>query len=127
MISISSCRTKAVVVKEVHTERQTSDTEQRSSIARLDSLSRDHIRTTLIRHDTILIVDSTIITRDRWLAKADTIVSRDTIIRQDSIPYPVEGPTQYVRKRNTYDKVTSLGFWLLIITIAIAIAIAIKR
>lgn len=60
-------------------------------------------------------------------AVGDTIVQRDTLIkyqyidkgrervvyetRVDSIPYEVE-VTKYVRKRNTYDKVTAAGFWL---------------
>ena len=81
-----------------------------------------------------LRVDSVYVSR--WIKqKGDTIILHDTIFKyrvlhdtetvkeyvHDSIPYQVE-VTKEVRKRNGYDRFTSLGFWILAILLCARIA-----
>lgn len=81
-----------------------------------------------------LRVDSVYVSR--WIKqKGDTIILHDTIFKyrvlhdtetvkefvHDSIPYQVE-VTKEVRKRNGYDRFTSLGFWILALLLCARIA-----
>jgi hypothetical protein len=81
-----------------------------------------------------LRVDSVYVAR--WIKqKGDTIILHDTIFKYrvlhdtetvkeyvyDSIPYQVE-VTKEVRKRNGYDRFTSLGFWILALLLCARIA-----
>lgn len=92
---------------------------------------------TEIKHDSIFIYDhwrdfdSTYVAHSER-AHGDTILIRDTFVRyktlyRDSVveisvdkikevekPYPVE-VVKEVRKRNWYDRMTSAGFWILLI------------
>ena len=84
--------------------------------------TRDRVVTDTVEK---LRVDSVYVSR--WIKKkGDTIILQDTILKyrvlhdtetikeyvHDSIPYTVE-VTKEVRKRNGYDRFTSLGFWIL--------------
>lgn len=81
-----------------------------------------------------LRVDSVYVSR--WIKQnGDTIILHDTIFKyrvlhdtetvkeyvHDSIPYQVE-VTKEVRKRNGYDRFTSLGFWILALLLCARIA-----
>ena len=85
-----------------------------------------------VQIDTITRTDSVYVSRV-IREKGDTVYVTDTLLRfkyldktrdvyvRDSIPYPVE-VVKEVRKRNGYDRFTSLGFWIIIVLIFIRVA-----
>lgn len=84
------------------------------TIMRTDSVRE--FRYIYMRGDTVHDVQY----RDRWRVQERTI----EITRIDSIPYAVE-VVREVRRRNSYDKFTSCGFWVLALAICAAIGIRI--
>lgn len=85
-----------------------------------------------VQIDTITRTDSVYVSRV-IREKGDTVYVTDTLLRfkyldktrdvyvRDSIPYPVE-VVKEVRKRNGYDRFTSLGFWIIIVLIFLRVA-----
>lgn len=72
------------------------------------------------RNDTIFITDSV------KVIKLSDKVKTEYINVTDSIPYEVQ-VIKEVRKRNTYDKFTSAGFWIFIISTILFIILKIWR
>lgn len=85
-----------------------------------------------VTHDTVARVDSVYVSR-YIREKGDTVRIIDTIFQykilervrdsyvHDSIPYAVEVQVP-VRKRNSYDRFVSWGFWILVVLIIIRVA-----
>lgn len=94
-----------------------------------------------IRADTVerLKVDSVYVSRFVFI-KGDTVHTHDTIYQykvlnhtetqteyvRDSIPYPVE-VIKEVRKRNAYDRFTSVAFWFMFLLLILRVALLIVK
>ena len=99
---LSSCRSVQHVVLPERTEEAKS-----SSVLNTDTIYRDRERVVFIKGDTIHITDSITIEKVRIRTRADTI------LRVDSVPYPVEVKVvEY--KRSGYDRFCSISFWSIV-------------
>lgn len=97
---------------------QTHDSVRVSIRTEYDSVFIDRYHIIKEKGDTIYIRDSIFIEKWRELNK------RDTLFVEDSIPYPVE-VVKEVRRRNGYDRFTSIGFWVMIVLLISVIALRI--
>lgn len=88
------------------------------------TVERDRVDSTYQSHylyhqgDTVHQVDTIYKYRLKYVDKVQT----QYVAVHDSIPYPVE-VVKEVRRRNEYDRFTSLGFWLLALLILIRVAL----
>ena len=99
---LSSCRSVQHVVLPERTEEAKS-----SSVLNTDTIYRDRERVVFIKGDTIHITDSITIEKVRIRTRADTV------LRVDSVPYPVEVKViEY--KRSGYDRFCSISFWSIV-------------
>lgn len=104
---------------------------------------------TEVQHDSIFVYveskdfDSTYVSHTER-SQGDTILIRDTLIRFKTLyldrmeerateksveiekPYAVE-VVKEVRKRNWYDRMTSRGFWIFVLSLAVYIYLRIRR
>ena len=107
---LSSCRSVQHVVLPERTEEAKS-----SSVLNTDTIYRDRERVVFIKGDTIHITDSITIEKVRIRTRADTI------LRVDSVPYPVEVKVvEY--KRSGYDRFCSISFWSIVVLFILFIA-----
>ena len=99
---LSSCRSVQHVVLPERTEEV-----KTSAVQNTDTIYRDRERVVFIKGDTIHITDSITIEKVRIRTRADTV------LRVDSVPYPVEVKVvEY--KRSGYDRFCSISFWSII-------------
>ena len=99
---LSSCRSVQHVVLPERTEEV-----KTSAVQHTDTIYRDRERVVFIKGDTIHITDSITIEKVRIRTRADTV------LRVDSVPYPVEVKVvEY--KRSGYDRFCSISFWSII-------------
>ena len=99
---LSSCRS----VQHVVLTEKTEDV-KRSAVKHTHSIYRDRERVVFIKGDTIHITDSITIEKVRIRTRADTV------LRVDSVPYPVEVKVvEY--KRSGYDRFCSISFWSIV-------------
>lgn len=104
----TSCKAPARVVQQIRTE-YVHDT------LRVDNWRVDSVyvaRYMREKGDTIWLTDTIVKMQFRDRDK----VQRVEVVRVDSIPYEVQ-VTQYVRRRNWYDRATSGAFWALFVLI----------
>ncbi|MCQ2310175.1 MAG: hypothetical protein MJZ64_00270 [Paludibacteraceae bacterium] len=119
LIAMTGCKSQSTIVA----------VERHDSI-RTDDRDHSHYeREKEYIHDSIYIHDKgDTVWVDRWHDRiiertvADTVHDTTRIETRDSIPYPVEVPV-YVRQRNTYDKATAKGFWILLAIIVITVVV----
>ena len=110
-LCMSSC-------KQVQTVVQTREVQVHDTTRVLDSVYVDKYHYIQQRGDTVYVVNTVTEWRVKWM-------DRVQVVQQvDSIPYEVR-VTEYVRKRNGYDRFTSAGFWILLALILIVIAVKI--
>ena len=99
---LSSCRSVQHVVLPERTEEV-----KTSAVQHIDTIYRDRERIVFIKGDTIHITDSITIEKVRIRTRADTV------LRVDSVPYPVEVKVvEY--KRSGYDRFCSISFWSIV-------------
>ena len=99
---LSSCRSVQHVVLPERTEDV-----KTSAVQNTDTIYRDRERIVFIKGDTIHITDSITIEKVRIRTRADTI------LRVDSVPYPIEVKVvEY--KRSGYDRFCSISFWSIV-------------
>ena len=99
---LSSCRSMQHVVLPERTEEV-----KTSAVQNTDTIYRDRERVVFIKGDTIHITDSITIEKVRIRTRADTV------LRVDSVPYPVEVKVvEY--KRSGYDRFCSISFWSIV-------------
>ena len=99
---LSSCRSVQHVVLPERTEDV-----KTSAVQNTDTIYRDRERVVFIKGDTIHITDSITIEKVRIRTRADTV------LRVDSVPYPVEVKVvEY--KRSGYDRFCSISFWSIV-------------
>ncbi|MGN0227649.1 MAG: hypothetical protein ACI4AI_06280 [Paludibacteraceae bacterium] len=107
---LSSCRSVQHVVLPERTEEV-----KASSVQHTDTIYRDRERVVFIKGDTIHITDSITIEKVRIRTRADTV------LRVDSVPYPVEVKVvEY--KRSGYDRFCSISFWSIVVLFILFIA-----
>ena len=107
---LSSCSSVQHVVLPERTEEV-----KTSAVQLTDTIYRDRERLVFIKGDTIHITDSITIEKVRIRTRADTV------LRVDSVPYPVEVKVvEY--KRSGYDRFCSISFWSIIILFILFIA-----
>lgn len=117
VLLLSGCKSGQVLVREVVREVV------HDTVVRYDSVSHEHIRTVLLRGDTVLVHDSVYVDRWRWRTETQRIEVRD------SIPYPVEVERPVV-VRTGYDRFCSCFFWIVVALVVVWIVykvISIKR
>ena len=99
---LSSCSSVQHVVLTERTEEV-----KTSEVQHTDTIYRDRERVVFIKGDTIHITDSITIEKVRIRTRADTV------LRVDSVPYPVEVKVvEY--KRSGYDRFCSISFWSIV-------------
>lgn len=101
LISLASCKTQTVVMP------QKNDSVHIVERTKYDSIFIDRWHTIKEKGDTIVLRDSIFVTKYKYVNNTDTVCVRD------SIPYKVE-VVKEVRRRNTYDRVVSWGFWIML-------------
>lgn len=107
---LSSCRSVQHVVLPERTEEV-----KTSAVHHTDTIYRDRERVVFIKGDTIHITDSITIEKVRIRTRADTV------LRVDSVPYPVEVKVvEY--KRSGYDRFCSISFWSIVVLFILFIA-----
>lgn len=117
ILAVCGCASKRGIVPAVETHERTHTEDNARIHAERDSTHIvDSVRERTI-HDTVYIEHIRKEYHDRFVG--DTIHDSIYTAVHDSVPYPVPGPTEYIRQRNGYDKFTSWGFWLLLAGIAI--------
>ena len=99
---LSSCRSVQHVVLPERTEEA-----KTSAVQQTDTIYRDRGRVVFIKGEAIHITDSITIEKVRIRTRADTV------LRVDSVPYPVEVKVvEY--KRSGYDRFCSISFWSIV-------------
>lgn len=106
LLLLISCSPKTVVVTERVTDYQ------HDTIIRVDSVKTEHL--VYKDGDTIRVVDMKTVIKYR-----DRI---EVVNKVDSIPYEVQ-VVKEVRVRNSYDRFTSCGFWILLCLVVGFVAI----